>query len=252
MGNSVPATNAILTLSLATANIAALEVAKLKGYDGITLDLEHSPFNRESVDLLILVARLAGLRSYARVAAPSRIDIQHALDSGADGVIIPHVENLAHARELSSFAKYPPLGDRSVPSGRTWDYGDPPGDWVNSENRRISCFPMIETAGALDDVEAILEVEAVDGVFLGPFDLNMSRGRRGIFGIDDVADRGRIAEAAKKSGKHWGMYVYTDADLTAAKELGLTFAALPDDITALMEALGRNIQKARAALGSRP
>lgn len=233
------------TLSLASANMAAVELAKLAGYDGITIDLEHAPFGRESLDLLILLARQSGLQSYARVAAPSRIDIQRVLDSGADGVIIPHVENLDHAREVSSYAKYPPAGDRSVPGGRTWSYGNPPADWVNAENGRVRCFPMIETKGALEDVAEILALENVDGVFLGPFDLNMSRGRLGVFGKADDDDHAQIAKAAIKAGKDWGMYVYSEADMKVARDLGLTFAALPDDITALLDAMNRNLVEAR-------
>lgn len=240
---------ATYTLSLASTNMAAIELAKLLEYDGITIDLEHAPFNRESVDHMILLARQSGLKAFARVAAPSRIDIQMVLDSGADGVIIPHVENLKHAKELSSYAKYPSSGDRSVPSGRTWSYSDPPIGWVVSENERVRCYPMIETAGALNDVEEILNLENVDGVFLGPFDLNMSRGRNGVFGNGDEVDRERIAKAAVDSGKDWGMYVYSEAEMAVARDLGLTFAALTDDITALQQIMKHNISEARRIIG---
>jgi len=243
------ARKATYTLWLSSANAAAVELAKLLGFDGVTLDLEHGVFNRESADRLILLARQSGLKSFARIAAPTRIDIQHVLDSGADGVIIPHVENLEHARELATYAKYPPAGDRSVGGGRTWKYAAPPAGWTLAENRRVRCYPMIETAGALADVDAILAMKNVDGVFLGPFDLNMSRGRKGSFGKDDVADRKHVAAAAVKAGKDWGMNVYSEADMKASRELGLTFAALTDDITALSEALTRTIADARRIIG---
>ena len=243
------ARKATYTLWLSSPNRAAVELAKLLGYDGITLDLEHGVFNRESADTLILLARQSGLKSFARIAAPTRIDIQHVLDSGADGVIIPHVENLDHARELASYAKYPPAGDRSVGGGRTWNYGTPPKSWTQIENRRVRCYPMIETATALADVDAILALPTVDGVFLGPFDLNMSRGRKGTFGKDDTADRKRVADAAVKAGKDWGMNVYSADDMKASRQLGLTFAALTDDITALSEALTRTIADARRIIG---
>ncbi len=239
------ARKATYTLWLASANAAAVELAKLLGYDGITLDLEHGVFNRESADRLILLARQSGLKSFARIAAPTRIDIQHVLDSGADGVIIPHVDSLEHARELSSYAKYPPAGDRSVGGGRTWKYSAPPKGWTLAENRRVRCYPMIETSGALAEVDAILALKNVDGVFLGPFDLNMSRGRKGTFGAADVADRKRVAGAAVAAGKDWGMNVYSAKDMKAAHDLGLTFAALSDDINALSEAMTRIIADAR-------
>lgn len=240
---------ATYTLWLSSANTPAVELAKLLGYDGITLDLEHGVFNRESADRLILLARQSGLKAFARVAAPTRIDIQHVLDSGADGVIIPHVDNLEHARELASYAKYPPAGDRSVGGGRTWKYGAPPKGWTGIENRRVRCYPMVETKGALADVEAILKLPTVDGVFLGPFDLNMARGRKGTFGKDDAADRKTVADAAVAAGKDWGMNVYSADDMKASRQLGLTFAALTDDITAMSEALTRTIADARRIIG---
>ena len=243
------ARKATYTLWLSSANTPAVELARLLGYDGITLDLEHGVFNRESADRLILLARQSGLKAFARVAAPTRIDIQHVLDSGADGVIIPQVENAEHARELASYAKYPPSGDRSVGGGRTWKYGTPPKGWTGAENRRVRCYPMVETSGALADVEAILKLKTVDGVFLGPFDLNMARGRKGAFGKDDVADRKTVADAAVAAGKDWGMNVYSQDDMKASRQLGLTFAALTDDITAMSEALTRTIADARRIIG---
>jgi len=109
----------------------------------------------------------------------------------------------------------------------------------------VRCYPMVETSGALADVDAILGLPTVDGVFLGPFDLNMSRGRKGSFGKDDAADRKRVADAAVKAGKDWGMNVYSHDDMKASRALGLTFAALTDDITALSEGLARTIADAR-------
>ena len=108
---------------------------------------------------------------------------------------------------------------------------------------------MVETAGALAEVEAILKLKTVDGVFLGPFDLNMARGRKGAFGKDDAADRKTVADAAVAAGKDWGMNVYSQDDMKASRQLGLTFAALTDDITAMSEALARTIADARRIIG---
>ena len=237
------------TLWLASANAAAVEAARIAGCDGVTLDLEHGVFGRGDVDRLILLARESGLSSFCRVAEPTRIAIQHPLDSGASGVIVPHVEDLAHARELASYAKYPPMGDRSVGGGRTFGYGGAGEGFHAAENRRVSFYPMVETVGALDDVDAILGLEGVDGVFLGPADLNMARGRAGAFGEDDDADRRRVAGACMAAGKAFGMNVYTKDDMEAAREIGLTFAALIDDIAALIDGVGRAVADARATIG---
>ena len=240
----------IHTLWLATANTVAVELAKKHGYDGVCLDLEHGAFDREATDRLIAMARGMGLKAFARVAAPQRIDIQQVLDSGADGIVIPHIDSAEHAAEVTGFAKYPPLGDRSVGGGRTWGWGDPPSGWVAKENRRVMCLPMIETAGALADVEEILALKTCDGLFLGPFDLHMSRRPRETMGSPgDVKDRARVARAANKAGKIWGMNVYSDDDMKVSKRLGLGFAALIDDVAALSATMQSTIAQSRRIIG---
>jgi 4-hydroxy-2-oxoheptanedioate aldolase len=237
------------TLWLATANLAAVEAAKATGCHGITLDLEHGVFGRESVDALALLAHEAGLACYARVAEPTRIAMQQVLDSGADGVIIPHVDNLEHAREVTSYAKYPPMGDRSVSGGRTFGYGGVGKNFFAAQNRRVRCYPMVETTGALADVEAILKLKTVDGIFLGPFDLNMASGRGGVFGREDAANRKRVAQACMATGKDFGMNVYSRDDMRASRDIGLTFAALTDDVTALIAGVGDVVGDARKIIG---
>ncbi len=240
----------IHALWLVSANTAAVELAKLHGFDGICLDLEHGAFNRADVDLLFTMTRGMRLKGFTRVAAPERIDIQQALDSGADGIIIPHIDDAEHAARVTGYAKYPPLGDRSVGGGRTWDWGDPPKGWVAKENRRVMCMPMIETAGALADVDEILGLKTTDGLFLGPFDLHMARRPKEPLGsAGDLKDRDRVARAANKAGKVWGMNIATEDDMKAAKRLGLGFAALIDDVAAMSMSLERVIADSRRIIG---
>ncbi len=233
------------TLWLASANAAAVEAASIHGCQGITIDMEHGVFDRSDVDRLILLARESGLQSFVRVAEPTRIAVQHPLDSGATGVIIPHVDSLDHARELTAYAKYPPMGDRSVGGGRTFGYGGSDEAFFAAENVRVRCYPMVETVGALEDVEAILALDCVDGIFLGPADLNMARGRKGEFGAADAQDRSHVAETCRKAGKVFGMNVYTIEDMEASRDIGLTFAALLDDVAALLDGYGRVVSDAR-------
>ena len=228
-----------------TPSTVALELARNHRFHGVCLDLEHGAFGRESVDRLILLARSLGLKSFARVAAPTRIDIQQVLDSGGDGVILPHIDDLDHAREICATAKYPPLGTRSVGGGRTWGWGDPPPRWVSRENRRVQCYPMIETAGALAAVDDIAALPTADGLFLGPADLNMSMGRGGTMGADDAADLATVARAARRAGKHWGMNVYSQADRKVGKRHQMRLAALSDDVTVLDAGLAEIIADAR-------
>jgi 4-hydroxy-2-oxoheptanedioate aldolase len=112
------------------------------------------------------------------------------------------------------------------------------------------CLPMIETAGALADVEAILKLKTVDGLFLGPFDLHMSRRPKEPMGsAGDLKDRDRVAKAADAAGKMWGMNIYSEDDMKTAKRLGLGFAALIDDVAAMSATMQGTIAMSRRLIG---
>lgn len=235
-----------LAFWLETANQAACEIARLVGYDIVVLDMEHGVLTLDVADRIIPHCRGLGLTVYSRVASADRVAIQHALDSGADGVILPQLRDAGHAREATAFAKYPPQGARGMGYNRTMHYGDTPADYVARENRRTRCYAMIETMGALGEVAAIAALDTVDGLFIGPSDLSLDRGR-GIFRAapEDVADVRRIAEAARAAGKPWAMPAPGTTMFDLARALGVEFVTVCDDLTALRTGLTRGIDVAR-------
>ena len=133
-----------------------------------------------------------GLTCYIRVASAERLLIQQALDYGADGVVLPQITDASHATVVCAYAKYPPQGTRGVGYSRTMNYGAYTATddaFFAAENRRTVCHAMIETPGALRDVEAIAKLDNVDGLFIGPSDLSMTRGRGSFkFSPEDQAD----------------------------------------------------------------
>jgi 4-hydroxy-2-oxoheptanedioate aldolase len=236
---------------LINPSITACEVAKGCGYGALVMDMEHGVWTQIEADKVIVVGRALGLQVWARVMAPTRIAIQHVLDSGADGVIIPHIDGLAHAREVCGYAKYPPTGTRSVGGGRSWNWGGPWPGWAKDENRRVRCFPMVETVEALEEVHAILALDTVDGVFVGPFDLGMARGRGGFSGSKaDLDDIITVAKAANKRGKPWGMNLYSDEQFRFAAKWGLRLACIGDDVTAMQMGAGQLLAGMRKAGGA--
>ena len=214
------------------------EMAAAIGYNAVLIDLEHGSIGVEAADRLIAHSRALGLRVYVRVASPDRVPIQQALDSGAHGLILPQVRDLEHARTGAAFSKYPKLGSRGMGTPRSLDYGDTPDDFVVSENRRTATFVMIETPGALQDAEAIAALETVDGLFMGPYDLSLTRGR-GQYRASkaDAADADRIAAAARNAGKRLGMPVGDRDGFKAAKRYGAALVSVAEDLSALNSGL---------------
>lgn len=223
-----------LAFWLEYASLPACEIAAGLGYDAVIFDLEHGVIPSAEADALTLSCKRLGLTVYARVATAGRVAIQHALDSGADGVILPQIIGLEHAREVTAYAKYPPLGTRGVGYSRTMNYGGVPQGFYAAENGRTLCLPMIETPGALDDAAAIAALDTVDGLFIGPSDLSMTR-LRGPFAASraDLKDLAAVAFAARRAGKIWGMPAPGRKIFDFSRREGAAFVTVCDDLTAL-------------------
>ena len=223
---------------LSTPHTAMVEIAHGLGFRRVVLDIEHGVFDLERTDRLIVFARALGMEVHAKVLGPEAIPIQQALDMGCDSVIIPHIGDVDHAARACAAAKYPPLGVRSFAGGRTVAYDAPPEGWYAAENRRQHCYPMIESAASLADIESILALDTVDGVFVGPSDLALSQGRSGYrFDAEDQADLAAIAEAAGRAGKPWIMPGWTSAERRLARTLGTAWIVVADETGSLFEGL---------------
>ena len=212
---------------LSDPGFAAAEIARGIGYGAVVLDIEHGAFDLADLERFIPFARALGMEVLAKVLGPERGPIQQALDFGADAVVVPHVENAAHAKEVTAFAKFPPLGDRSFAGGRTTGYGGFTDDWVSEQDTRTRCLPMIEDAGAIEEIAEILALDTVDGVFVGPSDLSLRRERGAYARTDgDFADLRRVAEAAAAAGKPWVLPAWSQAEKEFAARHGADQLAL--------------------------
>jgi 4-hydroxy-2-oxoheptanedioate aldolase len=117
-------------------------------------------------------------------------------------------------------------------------YGATGAAFIRSENRRIRCYPMIETPGALADVAAIAALPTVDGLFIGPSDLSLGRGR-GLYraSAEDRQDARAIATAAAFARKRWAMPAPTKPSLQFATKYEADFVTVSDDLSALRAGL---------------
>jgi len=222
----------------------ACEMAAAIGYSAILLDLEHGTINTESADRLIAHGRALGLTVYVRVESPERVPIQQSLDAGAHGLILPQLRDLEHARSGAGFSKYPPRGLRGMGTPRSLNYGATPTDFVAVENRKTHCLIMIETPGALRDVSDIIALDTVDGLFMGPYDLSLTRGRGQYRATpEDRQDAARIAAAAAGAGKFLGLPVGSRSDLDFARANKADLVTITDDLSSLNAGLASSFEE---------
>ena len=244
----------VLGFWFSSPNFVAAEIAYRLGYRTALLDIEHGSFDLAALDRFIPFARQMGFTVWAKVLGPDRSPIQQALDFGANAVVIPHVMGEDHARQVAAYAKFPDpkapgLRERSYAGGRTVQYQGPAPEFFARENAATKCFPMIEDAGALDEIDGIFALPTVDGVFVGPSDLALSRGRGSYQRSDaDFKDLEIIAKAAKAAGKPWYMPAWAPVEREVSTRLGVSamicsmeFGALYSGIEASKQALLKEI-----------
>jgi 2-dehydro-3-deoxyglucarate aldolase/4-hydroxy-2-oxoheptanedioate aldolase len=223
-----------LAFWLETDTHKTCEIARLAGYDCVIFDMEHGTIEEMALDRLVPFSNSLGLATFVRVREANQSRIQIALDCGAKGVILPQIAGLDHARTASAAAKFPPRGTRGMGYSRIQDYGATDDDWVAAQDNSTTCYVMVETKGALDQCEAIARLGCVDGLFVGPGDLSLNRGR-GPFSCrkDDITDMDRIAAAARAVGKLWGVAAGHSQYRAEAVSRSPDLLAVADDLTAL-------------------
>jgi 2-keto-3-deoxy-L-rhamnonate aldolase RhmA len=230
-------------------NVTALEIAALLGYRVAVLDMEHGAITQSACDGLVAQGSALGLVVIIRVAVPERILVQQALDYGANGVMLPMIRDAAHATEASGFSKFAPLGTRGVGSGRAFSYGayhSVKEDFYGKANATTRCHVMIETASALEEVDLIAALPTVDGLFVGPADLSLARGRGTFrFTTEDEEDFRRVARACRDHGKILGLPAPNPKALALAQAEGAFYVTLSDDLSALRVGLAQGLTMLR-------
>ena len=155
------------------------EIQAMTGWEFMIYDMEHAPISLRSVQTMIQVADKYGPTPMIRVAGNDPVLIKQALDIGALGLIVPMVSSEQDAVQAVRSSRYPLAGMRGYGPRRASGYGQTEEDYFNRfAKEEILLFIQVETQEALDNLEAILSVEGIDGVFVGPNDLSISLGIR--------------------------------------------------------------------------
>jgi 2-keto-3-deoxy-L-rhamnonate aldolase RhmA len=180
-------------ISLPSPELA--EIASDAGFDWLFLDMEHGAL--EGRDILRLVQAVREpCAPLVRVPENQEMWIKKALDTGAAGIIVPHVNCAEDAARAVHWGKYPPEGGRSVGFSRSNRYGRRFQESVESANVETAVIAQVEHIDGVRRIEAILDVSGVDAVFIGPYDLSASLGKPGRIQDLDVRDAVRAVAAA--------------------------------------------------------
>ena len=202
-----------------TPRRAVAQVLAASGIELLIADGEHAPLSPADIEEIVVGGDLAGVPVLARVPF-SAAAVQHALDSGAAGVLIPLVATAEAAAAAVAAARFPPRGQRGGGPGRAALYGL---DRAGALEREVTVAIQIETVAAVERSTRSSPCDGIDMVFVGPNDLALSFGRAVDDVIADVLARARAARAATPGR----LAAHADADTTlvvVGTDLGLLAA----------------------------
>lgn len=214
----------------------AIECLRHTGLDFLIIDTEHGPFDIESSMGFIRTAELGNMTPLARIKEISRPAVLKMLDIGAKGLIVPCVETVEEVKSLVEWAKYYPLGKRGFFMARPAGYGyesfaQNVDEYFKTCNEETLLIPQCETMGCLENIEEIVNIEGVDGIFIGPYDLSIGMGKPAQFDAPEfILAITRVLKACKAAGKF--SFIYTGSNTVAKQYLSEGFNAVAANMDA--------------------
>lgn len=229
------------------------ECLGIAGFDYVIIDNEHSPVEAETSLSMIRAAELRGATPFVRVRETSRPAVMKLLDVGAQGLIVPNISTVEEVKELISWAKYAPLGNRGFCASRKDGWGGSlcmsVPDTMAYFNDEVLLVPQCETVGALEHIEEITALEGVDGIFIGPFDLSISMGIPGQFSAPEfLAAVDRIINACHDRGKFCMMFAGDEAAVLRGFAKGIDTMTWSMDAIFLTDHLKKSVSALKEAL----
>ncbi|MEL7461980.1 MAG: aldolase/citrate lyase family protein [Pseudomonadota bacterium] len=214
-----------------TAEPMIVELLAGSGLDFICLDGEHGPLDRGRLDACLAVGRALGFPCLVRVPAARAEYILQALDMGAAGLVIPHVDSGEKAAEMGKLSRFGDGGRGYAGStrGSDWGAGGMPGVLARGGDPVV--LVQIEEPAGVEDAHAIASAPGVDGVFLGPADLTVG------YGLTDVGSDtldtayATVGAAVKTAGRAYATFAATVADAPPLEAHGVTLMFVGSELT---------------------
>ena len=237
---------ALIGTFLKTPSMMTTEVLSRTELDVVCLDAEHAPFDRADIDRCLLPLRHAGMASLVRVQSAAPEQILNALDCGATGVVVPHVDSVEKARACAAAAKYGDRGRGYAGSTRAAGYAS------NSIAQNLSLnadetvvVAQIEDLAALGCIDEIAQVEGIDCLFIGMMDLTVALGAA-------AADDPRVVEAAEKiccaareANRRIGIFVPTIDEVAFWRQRGVSLFLMASEHTFLKQGAAKQGSEVR-------
>jgi 2-dehydro-3-deoxyglucarate aldolase len=205
------------------------------GFDWLFIDTEHTPIEPPQVHALLQAA--GSTPCLIRLPSSEPTPIAKALDVGAAGIIVPQVNSAEQARHIVDCAKYAPAGRRGRGLGRAHRYGLKLAEYSETANDTVAVIVQAEHRDAVNNIESIVNVEGLDAVLVGPYDLASSLGRPGDVGHAEVREAiERVGTVCLNRGLPCGMVGLSAEAIRPYIDLGFTLIVVGIDVLLLGDA----------------
>lgn len=218
---------------------AIVEIAALSGFDFVIIDMEHGPYSIESLQNMLRAAEARGITPVVRVTENSETLILRTLDVGAKCIQVPQICTKDDAMRLVKSTLFYPKGERGMCRYvRAAQYTNISGlDHFGKSNDSILTIIHIEGMEGIENLKDILEVDGIDVIFLGPYDLSQSCGVPGQVDHEKVVNSMKAAvELAKEYDKAVGTFTESAEKAKMWKSIGVQYISYAVDVGIVMDA----------------
>lgn len=227
---------------------AVAQIFAAAGLDFLIVDMEHGPYNLETAADIIRMARQVEITPIVRVPDLTYERVSRVLDAGAQGLMLPRVEQAVQVADFVSYLRYPPAGRRGMASG----LGNTDFQWVNTQeyidfiNEEILVIIQIETQAAVTNLEAIASVADIDVLFIGPEDLSISLGLTGQQSHPKMQETiDEIVATANRHAIKPAIHCSDPAALAALRERGMRLMTYASDVEFIYTGALQGVQALR-------
>jgi len=220
------------------------------GYDWLLVDSQHGPMGYEKLSAMLSGIANGGAKSLVRVGGYSdRPGIQQSLDMGADGVLVPYINNAEEARQAVSCARYPTAGTRSVYFPQRSMNKEGLLGYAGGANKNVIVALQVETADCIKNIDEIAAVPGVDLLFLGQNDLCMSMGLYEKYEFPHMytspelgAATEKLVAAARRNNVILGLFLFGTARVGEFLEKGFPFISIGNDLHHVLTQAGAYVK----------
>lgn len=209
------------------------ELLSAVGFDWLFVDAEHGTFNTHELQA-VLQAAGRNTECIVRIPHLSEVYVKQTLDVGASGLIVPQVNNAEEVQRLVKWARYPPQGSRGLGFARAQGYGFGVNEYLQSANKDILLVVQAESAEAVQNIESIVQVDGLDAILIGPYDLSSSLGWPGEVTHPEVQGAiQHVAEVCFEAGVPIGIFGMTSEAIRPYIHQGFKLVVVGVDLNLL-------------------